>query len=220
MRAKVILIIAILLPMIPITEWVISGIRDFQAAEGALPWSFTFLYFPARVLALLGFVLMFYQFLLSAKLPILVSLFKQPNLVKRHRSLGKVSLTMLLVHGLLMLSTDLIDFGRILFTPGKLLGITALYFLIIAVIAALWMKPLEFNLKTWKKIHLAAYLAFPIGFLHAIHIGSVAGTWSATRVTFILYLGVYVYLLFQKIKTEREKKPKQTTTDTQQTATP
>ncbi len=200
MKKKVILTLAVLLPLIPVTEWIISGVRDFSnLGDAQLPLSLVVVYYPARVLALVGFVLMFYQFLLSARLPILQQVFKQPNLIKTHRSLGKVGFVLMLLHGLMMLLTDLVDYGMVVFTLGKLLGIIALFLLITAVVAAWWLRPLQFSLNTWKRIHLLAYIVFPLAFFHAIMIGTVAGRWTPTRVFYILFFAIYLYVAIRKL---------------------
>ncbi len=200
MNRKLILAVAVLLPVLPVLEWVLSGIRDFSAmGDTGAPLSLIVIYYPARVLALVGFVLMFYQFMLSAKLPALQTVFKQPKLLKTHRSLGKVGFVLMMMHGLMMLLTDLVDYGRIAFTFGKLLGIVALFLLSIAVVAAWWLKPLQFSLKVWKGLHILAFFVFPLAFWHAITIGTIVGTWSPTRVLFIVFFAVYLYVAGRKI---------------------
>lgn len=201
MNKKVILALAILLPLIPVVEWIISGVRDFSSlGDVQVPLSLVVIYYPARVLALVGFVLMFYQFLLSARLPVLQAVFKQPNLIKTHRTLGKIGFVLMLLHGLMMLLTDLVDYGMIVFTVEKLLGIVALFLLIPAVVAAWWLRPLQFSLKVWKGFHVLAFFVFPLAFLHAITIGTVTGVWSLTRVVFIIFFAFYLYVAGRKIR--------------------
>ncbi|GEM_PF-5727450 len=200
MNRKLILGLAVALPLLPIVEWVVSGVRDIGAiGVSQAPLSLLVLYYPARVLGLVGFVLMFYQFLLSARLPALQKVFKQPNLLKTHRSLGKLGFVLIALHGVMMLASDGVEYGRIAFTTEKLLGIGALFLLVIAVVAAWWMKPLQFSMKTWKRFHILAYLVFPLAFFHAITIGTVAAAWSPTRVLFILFFAGYLYVLGRKL---------------------
>ena len=200
MKRKLILSLAGALPAVPALEWIMSGIRDFSAfGEIAVPLSLIVVYYPARVLALIGFVLMFYQFLLTARLPVLESMYKRADLIRRHKSVGKVGFILILLHGLLMLLSDLIDYGAIAFSVGKLSGISALFLLIIAVVAAWWFKPLQFDLKTWRRFHIAAFFVFPLAFFHAISIGTVAGQVSPTQVIFSVFLVVYLLVAVRKI---------------------
>ncbi len=202
---KVIVFVAIILPLIPAGEWVVSLVRDVSELAAlpdvSVPLSLALVYYPARIFALIGFTLMFYQFLLSARLPALEGLFTRAALIKRHRSLGKVGFILVLLHGLLLLLFDLIDHGAIIFTWEKLLGIAALFLLIMAVIAAWHFKALQFSLKTWRRFHIAAYFVFPLAFVHAIHIGTVAGRLGPTQILFSLFLIVYLFVAARKIVT-------------------
>ncbi len=208
---KVTIVVAIILPLVPAAEWVISLVRDVSelAAPGdvSLPLSLALVYYPARIFALTGFALMFYQFLLSARLPGLEKLFPRAALMKRHRSLGKAGFLLILLHGLLLLVFDLIDSGAIIFTWEKLLGIVALFLLIIAVVAAWHFKALQFSLKTWRRFHIAAYFAFPLAFVHAIHLGTVAGAFGPTQILFSLFLLVYLLVGVRRIVTVVKQRP-------------
>ena len=105
-----------------------------------------------------------------------------------------------------MLFFDVIEQGAVSFTFGKMLGITALFLLIIGVIAAWHSKALDFKLKTWKKFHIAAYFVFPLSFIHAIAIGTVVGTFGPTHLLYSLYFLIYLYVAFVKIQTVRKDK--------------
>lgn len=197
MKAKHLVTAAVLLPLIPIVYWTISVVQEV-AAGGDLP-AILWIYHPARVLALVGFVLMFYQFLLGARLPVMEKIAPRGTLLTQHRSLGKLGFILILLHGIIMLAADLIDYQRIVFTLPKLLGITALFLLIIAVIASWFFKPLKFQYSTWKKMHLLAYLVFPLAFFHAIMLGTTVRGYLAVRILFILLMLLYVAVLGYRI---------------------
>ncbi len=201
----VIIVVAVILPLIPAAEWVVSLVRDVSELAAlpdvSIPLSLALVYYPARVFALIGFTLMFYQFLLSARLPALERLFNRAALIRRHRSLGKIGFLLILVHGLLLLLFDLIDHGAIVFTWEKLLGIAALFLLIMAVIAAWHFRALQFSLKTWRRFHIAAYFVFPLAFVHAVSIGTVAGEFGPTQLLFSLFLLVYLLVAVRRIVT-------------------
>lgn len=204
MKKKLILALAVLLPLLATAEWLYSVIVDLaqlgSGEAGRLPLSLLLVYYPARFMALLGFTLMFYQFILSARLPLLEALYKRAELIKRHRSLGKTGFMLMLVHGLFMLLFDLLEQGALSFTLEKILGISALFLLIIGVVAAWQAKALDFKLKTWKLFHLALYVVLPLAFVHAISIGTVAGRFGPTQIVFFLYLLVYGYLLARRLR--------------------
>jgi len=204
MKKKIIVVIAVLLLVLPLGEWLYSILKDVAQlgqAEGAtLPLIMIMVYYPARLFALLGFTFMFYQFVLSAKLPAMEALYKRAELIKRHRSLGILGFALMLVHGLFMLLFDLLEQGALSFTLEKMLGISALFLLVIGVVAAWQAKALNFKLKTWKQFHLALYVVLPLAFIHAITIGTVAGNFGPTQLLYSSYLLLYCYLAIRKLR--------------------
>ena len=205
MKVIHLVIAAILLPLIPIVYWTISVVNEFSATQevAAILW----LYHPARVMALVGFIMMFYQFVLAARLPIMEKVAPRGKLLTQHRSLGKLGFILILFHGVIMLVADLVDYQRIIFNLPKLLGITALFLLIIAVTAAWFFKPLKFQYNTWKKMHLLAYLVFPLAFFHAILLGTTVRGYIAVRILFVILMLLYTAILVYRITTPPPKKP-------------
>ena len=219
MNKKIILAIAIVLPLIPLIE--LASQFGAELAGDQFP-PILALYYPARAFALIGFTLMFYQFVIGAKLPVIEKIIdKRGKLLKTHRTLGKWGGVLMLLHGLLLLIFDVAETGSLVWEPGRLLGITGLFLIIAAVIAAWWFKPLQFSYNTWKRIHLLAYVVFPIIFLHAFMLGGTVQQSLPTRVLFIAmfvaYLGIVGYKLFgpnqkpgaKKKKPAAEAKPKE-----------
>lgn len=197
MNKKLLLVIAIAIPVVPLFELSLQLGRDI--GSGSFPAILAF-YYPARAAALIGFVLMFYQFVIGAKLPVVEKhVAPRGKLLKNHRSLGKVGFILMLLHGLFMLGFDLHESGRIVFNTGKLMGIIALFMLILAVVASWWFKPLQFKYQTWKKIHLLAYAVFPTAFFHALLIGSTLQGSLTTRYLFWLLLIVYIGIVGYKV---------------------
>ncbi len=196
MKKGIVTGIAVLLPLIPLTAWLMSSWDEFSAQLGF--WFYA-LYVPARSFGLLGFVLMFYQFMLASRIPALDSVFPRAQQLKTHRTLGKIGGVMILCHGLFMLIFDVISLGAIGFTFEKLLGIIALFLLINAVIAAWFIRPLQLSQKAWRGIHILAYLVFPIVFVHAILIGTTVRGYAPVRWLFIVLLAAYVVILVRRL---------------------
>ena len=196
MAKIVVLVLAVLVPLLPLGVWASHAIEGFAEAGDRLA---VFFYFPARAFALVGFVLMFYQFVLSARMSILEHVFSRPNLVKTHRTLGKIGFTLILLHGMLMIATDFADFGALIFTWQKLIGMIAFFLLAIGVLAAWFFKPLDFNVKTWRKIHLLAYIAFPLVFLHAITIGLTLRQSRPITVLFTMLFAWYLAMVATRL---------------------
>jgi DMSO/TMAO reductase YedYZ heme-binding membrane subunit len=205
MKPKHLTFFAILLLVVPVLFWTISVVQEFTDSDGfaAMVW----VYHPARVVALVGFVLMFYQFLLGARLPMMEKFSPRNKLLASHRDLGKIGFLLILVHGLVMLAADMIDYGRILFNVPKLLGISALFLLSIAVIASWFFKPLKFQYQTWKKMHLLAYLVFPLAFFHAITLGTTVRGYIAVRIQFVILMFLYTAVVVYRILVPPATKP-------------
>ena len=192
--------VAVAVPIVPLAWWLAEVIptlpSPLQSADLGL-------YLLARAFALTGFVLMFYQFTLSARLPFLEAVFKRPKLITTHRTLGKVGFLLMLLHGVIILSLD-----PSLYT-AKTLGLIALILISLAVIAAWFFKPLKLTLKTWRTIHLAAYVVFPLVFIHAVSLGStVLGARPVYWLFVALFAGYCLIVVYRVIRLFTERKPK------------
>lgn len=196
MRKGLIIAVAILLPVVPLVAWLADSWQQFSEPLGA---AFYILYVPARAFGLIGFVLMFYQFVLASRVGILEAVFPRAKQLKTHRTLGKIGGVLMLTHGGFMLLFDLVSLGAITFTLEKLLGIVGLFLVLNAVIAAWFIRPLQLPQPTWRRIHRVAYVVFPTIFLHAILIGNTVRGYAAVRWMFIAFLAVYVALVVRRI---------------------
>ena len=196
------IVVAVLIPLVPMGYW-ISNLAAMM--PGPLQSAGLGFYMLARLLALLGFVLIFYQFVLTARLPFLEAALKRPKMVKTHRSLGKAGFVMVLAHGVIMLLLD-----PTLYLENTL-GLIALTLLAIAVLAAWFFKPLKFSLKTWRAIHLVTYLVLPLVFIHAILLGSTVlayrPVWWLFVAMFVGYCLIVVYRIVRLFR-ERRSSPK------------
>lgn len=196
MKKGLVYAVAVLLPLIPLVAWLSSAWSEFSEPLGIV---FYLLYVPARAFGLIGFVLMFYQFILASRISFLEAVLPRAQLLKAHRTLGKIGGVLMLTHGTFMILFDLISLGSVAFTVGKLIGIIALFLLINAVVAAWFLRELKFKQQTWRRIHYAAYVVFPLVFVHAILIGSTVRSYASVRVLFIVLLGVYVGLVVRRL---------------------
>lgn len=195
-------ILSAVILLIPAVAWTRETARLYTMdLEGSFLW----LYLPARLLALLGFVLMFYQAVLSARFPFMEKWFKRSSLLKTHRTAGKVAYIMVLLHGIGILAFDLISAGEIQLYTEKTIGIIALILLTIAVVAAWFFKPLKLPLKVWRKIHLLTYVVIPLVIWHALVLGSTVNAVPSLQGLFIAilvgYVLIAVYRLFRLVKT-------------------
>lgn len=196
--ARVILIVvAVAVPLVPLAFWLYELVPMMPAPLQSFPFA---LYLIARAFALTGFVLMFYQFVLSARLPFLESVFKRPKLMGTHRTVGKVGFILMLLHGVILLATE-----PVLYTE-KTLGLVALILLTTGVTAAWFFKPLKLSLKTWRAVHLVAYLVFPLVFIHAISLGStVLGYEPVYWLFVVLFAGYCLIVVYRVVRLVRAR---------------
>ena len=188
---------AILFLALPLYEWI--GNAAFFYTE-TRDFTMLLLNLPSRLFALIGFVLMFYQFVLGIRLPVLETVFSRATNLKRHRTLGKAGFVLILLHGVLMLAYDYSIADQLIFDRYRIIGMVALVLLIVGVLAAWFFKPLKLSRKTWKTVHLLAYVAFPLGFIHGRALGTefATGRWTVS-VLFNGLLAVYVLLLIYRL---------------------
>ncbi len=194
-----IIIIAILIPLVPAGFW-INNLAAMM--PGPLQSAGLGFYMLARLLGLLGFVLIFYQFVLTARLPFLEARLKRPKMVKTHRTLGKAGFVMVLLHGVVMLLLD-----PTLYLENTL-GLIGLILLVVAVIAAWFFRPLKLSLKTWRAIHLLAYGVLPLVFIHAISLGSTVLAHRPVWWLFVaMFAGYCLIVVYRIVRLFRERRP-------------
>ncbi len=196
--AAAIYALAVVLLLLPVYEWLTNAWYFYVATSEYLVF---FLHLPARLFALVGFVLMFYQFVLGMRLPIIEKVFNRATNLKRHRTLGKIAFVLILLHGVLLLAFDYFGtFGELMFDTYRVIGMIAIVLMILAVIPAWYFRPLKLSRKTWTTIHLGGYVVFPLGFLHGRALGAEfsTGTWTV-NVLFSALFAIYCLLLAYRL---------------------
>ncbi len=186
----VVIIAAIAVPLVPAGFWLGEVVPMMPAPLQAPELG---LYMLARLFALTGFVLMFYQFVLTARLPFLEAVLKRPRMIRSHRLVGRIGFLLMLAHGIILLAMD-----PSLYTE-KTLGLIALILLTVAVVAAWFFRPLKLSLKTWRSIHLLAYLVFPLVFVHAITLGATVTAYRPVWWLLVVLFGGYCLILVYRV---------------------
>lgn len=175
---------------IPIISW------SFTLSAG-LPWQ-VYIYDAGRVSALMGFVIVFFQYIWASRTGWIERLSGRAALVKTHRRLGLIGLILIVIHPvLLVLSEALMGYS----TPVSLfkgLGIIALLIMVLASFAALFNKGLHLKYRTWKNIHRGNYAIFPLGFVHSFFIGSDLLS-SVMKVLWFIMAAIYLYIITDKV---------------------
>lgn len=152
----------------------------------------------SRLLALLGFVLLFLQFVLSSRIRLFESELGLDRLYVAHRAVGVAALSMLVLHGLLYTVFEL-SLGFLSLGLYKLLGIGGLVLVIVVAVVALAWRAFRWSYETWKRIHWASYLILPLVFVHSIFLGSTVNSSPALRIYFIGLLALYGLIVLVKL---------------------
>lgn len=204
-----IVLVAVTIPLFPIAIWFETIIPIYRSMwHGPM----LILYLPARALGLVGFVMMVYQFVLSAKFRLIEKAFTRAVIFRRHRTLGKIGFLLIFLHGTAMLAFDIAMSGGIQLDTPKMAGLIALILLTIAVAVAIFWKPLKLSNKQWMRIHRLTYLVLPLAFYHAVTMGTTLNTSQWIMGLFYalgaVYLVVTVRRVWQAVREVRTRRTK------------
>jgi len=177
----------------------VPGVTWVSTLMPSLPWS-VYLYEVGRLLALLGFVLVFFQYVLSSKVSWIERGIGPGTLFKAHRKLGLIALVLILIHPVFLLLSEKIQGHSAPANPLRLLGALTLVVLCLASLAALLARRLRMKYQTWKRIHKAAYAVFPLAFAHSFLIGGTLQKWPARVLWLVLGAGYAVILLRKALR--------------------
>jgi len=156
-------------------------------------------------MALLAFVLMFFQFLLSSKIPWVERGLGPAALFKIHRRWGLIAFVLILSHPALLLSSERLQGYASAISPLKVLGVLTLLALCAAVFAALLSRRLHLKLRTWKRIHKTAYVVFPLGWAHSLLIGTTLQKGPSRVLWFVLAAGYLAILVYKAVRGLRKR---------------
>ncbi len=189
-KRNLLYLLALVLLAIPVIEWA-------RVSYLAVQWP-TILYDASRLLAVLGFVVLFFQYVLASRVRAFESSLGLDRLIQVHRKTGIAALALLFLHGVLYSSYEL-ALGFLTLGWQKLLGIGALVLLIVVAGAAILWKSLGWRYETWKRVHYASYVILPLGFIHALLLGTTVNSSPVTRIYFIVLLALYVLVVASRI---------------------
>ncbi len=154
------------------------------------------IYKAGRYIALVGFFLIFVQYILSSKIKFIESKFGLDKLFIVHRKIGVIGLILVLIHPTLLFIVFGIE-GYSLLWKG--VGAIALIILILIAGAAILYAKLHLKYETWKNIHRASYAILPIAFIHSMVLGSDLNGLLWLKILWFILAGIYVLVMIYKI---------------------
>jgi len=157
-----------------------------------------YIYDLGRLAALLGFVLLTLQYVLSTRWRIIERGIGLDRLLAVHRILGVVVIALFLAHPILFFLSETLQGYSTPLSPAKVIGIIALLGLLFAGLTALLSNKIRWKYETWKAFHMAAFFVFPVGFVHAFLIGSDLKQ-SMVRLLWVILAVVYSVIVLVRI---------------------
>jgi predicted ferric reductase len=195
MKKWILLIVMGIFVLIPVVFW-----ANTLASGNPLG---VYLYAVGRVLALVGFVFLFFQFVFSSRIKWIERGIGLDKLFAIHRTSGISGMILILIHPSFLTLSDLVQGNPLSLSRAKIVGFVALLILAIGAGAALLYRQLDLSYETWKKIHWATYVGLPAGFLHSFLFGSdtsfgpLRTFWIVLGVLYLAILGAKLWNRFQ-----------------------
>jgi len=157
-----------------------------------------YLYDFGRLAALSGFLLLFFQYLLSSRVKFIETGIGLDRLLEMHRRVGVLGLVLLLMHPILLTVSERIQGYGTPLSLLKMVGILSLLLLLVAAGSAMLYAKLPWKYESWTKIHKAGYLVFPLGFVHSFFLGSSLRS-QPLKVFWLLLGGAFLAIIFRKL---------------------
>jgi predicted ferric reductase len=174
-----------------------AGLGWVMTLTPGLPVS-VYLYEAGRLMALMGFVLVSFQYLWVSRLRFVQAGMSAGQHIRLHRRWGTIALVLLVLHPLLLTVSETLQGFSSPMGVFKMLGVLALVLLAVAGAAALFARRLHLKVRTWKGIHRLAYAAFPIAFAHSFLLGTTLQT-SAVRAGWVCLALIYLAHLCRRL---------------------
>lgn len=152
-------IIAGLLMALP----VVFFIKDFDAE-----------YWPRQtslVLADIAFILLFFQYILSARIKFLEKGLGLDYFYKVHKVFAIAAMNFITLHFLIIFLKDFLAYGLLVLEMiglVKIIGIAAFCILLITVLSSVLFKKLPLPYEVWKNLHRLNFVVLPLVFIHSL----------------------------------------------------
>ena len=126
-----------------------------------------YFHIAGRLLALVGFVLILAQYVLSSRIRLVERRWGLDSLFIGHRRIGLLSFAFVALHPILLVAADLVRGNTFPLPPLTKLGIFTVALLLATTGAAVLHRRLRLKYETWKNIHRFGYLILPMVFIHS-----------------------------------------------------
>jgi len=124
------------------------------------------------LLALLGFILLFFQYVLISRIKFIERGLGLDRLIGLHKSLGVLILLTMTLHPLLIFISERLQGYSTPIGFMKIVGIIALLTIWLTAGSALIYGRISLRYESWKRIHRAGYIILPLALFHSLFLGS------------------------------------------------
>lgn len=169
-----------------------------RTVTAGAPWP-VYLYDIGRLLALVVFLFILFQYVLTSKVKWIEKGLGLDRLLIRHKTFGLFLIIAIPLHPVLLLLSERLQGYSTPMSLWKLLGLLALLLVWVGAGAALLYGRTPLKYETWKRIHKVGYAVFPLAFFHSTLMGSTLQK-SPMRVFWFTLALIYVLILFENIR--------------------
>jgi predicted ferric reductase len=159
-----------------------------------------YVYSAGQLFALVGFVLIFLQYVLSSKLRCIERGIGLDRLFRIHSICGKVGLILLVIHPIFFFISERMQGYKSAFGIFKLVGLLAIFLLLLVSAIATLSSFIRIKYELWKNIHRASYIILPLGFFHSIMLGSTMRQNVFLIYWIVLAAGYAAILLYKAVR--------------------
>jgi predicted ferric reductase len=198
--------------MYEMKKWLLLAVMALFVAVPVVAWAGTlspgrpfagYLYDAGQLLALVGFVFLTFQYVLSSKIKWIERGLGLDKMLALHRTCGIVGAGLILAHPLTTSAAELFLYKRVYLTPIKLVGVAALSLLSLGAGVALLYPRSDWKYETWKRLHWVNYLVLPIGLWHSLRLGGDLALQPLRSFWFglgAIYVGVTAHKLWRLVQ--------------------
>ncbi|OEF98582.1 ferric reductase-like transmembrane domain-containing protein [Desulfuribacillus alkaliarsenatis] len=153
----------------------------------------------AQILGIVGFIIIFLQFVTSSNIAEIIKFISKAQLLKAHRRMGIIGFVLILLHPIIVfIYYDQINVVSYI-NQYIIYGLIAFSILVVTVLTTIFRNQLNVSAYLWKRIHRANYLVFPIAFIHSISVGTFIQLYNTLEVLWYLMFLAYVAMVMLKL---------------------
>jgi len=185
-------------------KWVLFGLLALFIAISFIFWLPAFLEtdtltdYPCvigRLLALVGFILILFQVVLSSRLKWLERGLGLDKMLGFHKTVGVIGFAFMLSHPVLHASSDVLAQGYVTLKWPMIFGVITLLLALVTVGSALLYGKLHLKYGTWKQMHWFNFIILPVIFAHSLLLGTDLGAQPPLRIFWYILGGLYLLLV-------------------------